>query len=79
MTVVDALEAKKRFARLLDRVMRGEQIVITRHGTPVARLVPVRRPDRDRARRAIARLKVLRKGQTLGDISWKDLRDGGRR
>jgi prevent-host-death family protein len=37
---VGAYEAKTRLPALLDRVQRGEEIVITRHGQPVARLVP---------------------------------------
>ena len=40
MKTVGAFEAKTHFARLLERVANGEQIVITKHGTPVARLVP---------------------------------------
>lgn len=40
MTTVTALEAKNRLGKLLDRVARGEEIVITRHDKPVARMVP---------------------------------------
>ena len=40
MNTVTALEAKTRFGELLDRVARGEEIVITRHDKPVARIVP---------------------------------------
>ncbi|MFQ5774096.1 MAG: type II toxin-antitoxin system Phd/YefM family antitoxin [Kiloniellaceae bacterium] len=79
MTTIGAFEAKTHFARLLERAARGEHIVITKHGVPVARLVPFAGPDREKARAAIARLKALRKGQTLGGISWKELRDEGRR
>lgn len=32
--------AKSNFLRLLDQVAAGEEIEITRHGRPVARLVP---------------------------------------
>ena len=39
MTTVGAFEAKTKLSELLDRVERGEEIVITRHGKPVARLV----------------------------------------
>ena len=38
---VSAFEAKTRFGELLDRVAKGEEVVITRHDKPVARLVPV--------------------------------------
>ena len=79
MTTIGAFEAKTHFARLLERVARGEQIVITRHGTPVARLVPFAGPDREKSRQAVARLKSFRTGQTLDGLSWKELRDEGRR
>lgn len=40
MAEIGAFEAKNTFGSLLDRVLQGEEIVITRHGDPVARLVP---------------------------------------
>ncbi len=40
MREVGAFEAKNRRGALLDQVVRGEEIVITRHGKEVARLVP---------------------------------------
>ncbi len=79
MKTIGAFEAKTHFARLLERVAQGEQIVITKHGTPVARLVPFAKPDSERARRAISCLKAARKGCRLEGLSWKDLRDEGRR
>ena len=53
MDSVGAFEAKTHLPRLLDRVARGESVTITRHGRPVARLVPVEDSDRDRANRAM--------------------------
>ena len=79
MIKIGAFEAKVHFARLLKRVARGEQIVITRYDTPVARLVPYAGTDRAGTQAAIARLKASRKGRRLGSVSWKDLRDEGRR
>jgi prevent-host-death family protein len=38
---VNVHEAKTHLSRLLERVERGEQIVIARAGKPVARLVPI--------------------------------------
>lgn len=40
MTTVSALDAKTRFGELLDRVVAGEEVVITRHDKPVARMLP---------------------------------------
>jgi prevent-host-death family protein len=40
MNSISAFDAKTRFGELLDRVAKGEEIVITRHDKPVARVVP---------------------------------------
>ncbi len=79
MKTIGASEARARFARLLARVANGERIVITKHGTPVARHVPFAEPDGARTRRAISRLKASRKGCRLDGLSWQELRDTGRR
>lgn len=63
---IGAYEAKTHLPALLERVARGETITITKHGRPVARLVPVGNTDVERRREAIARIKELRKGLTLG-------------
>ncbi len=58
MTEIGAFEAKNTLGSLLDRVERGEEIVITRHGKPVARLVPnAGRVDQDQARAAFDRIR----------------------
>jgi len=61
MSTVTALEAKTRFGELLDRVARGEEIVITRHDKPVARMIPEGRRSLDGVRRAVEDLRALRK------------------
>ena len=48
-------EARAALPRVLDRVIAGEEVTITRHGRPVAVIV---RPDALRARRADAALAV---------------------
>jgi len=79
MITVGAFEAKTHLSALLDRVANGEEILITKHGKPVARLVSAETPDRKRAIEAVERLKELRKTTTLGGVPWKELRDFGRR
>ena len=79
MITVGAFEARTHLSSLLERVARGEEVVITKHGRPVARLVPAAVADRARVDRAIAGLKALRAGSTLGGLDWKELRDEGRR
>lgn len=45
MTLVGISEAKAQLSTLVRRVEAGEEIVITRYGRPVVRLVPVTRPE----------------------------------
>jgi prevent-host-death family protein len=87
MTAIGAFEAKNTLGSLLDRVEAGEEIVITRHGRPVARLVPnAERSDADAARAAMERIRSrardLAKSQPEGkSFDWetiKKLRDQDR-
>jgi prevent-host-death family protein len=78
MITVGAFEAKTHLSALLDQVAAGEEVVITKHGRPVARLVSAGGSDRQRVNGVVETLKALRKGTTLGGLSWKDLRDQGR-
>ena len=55
MEMIGAYEAKTHLPQLLDRVARGERLTITRHGKPVAQLIPVA-TDRQRAQQAAARI-----------------------
>jgi prevent-host-death family protein len=56
---IGAFEAKNKFGMLLDRVEYGEEIIITRHGKPVARLVPnSTRIDTLQARAALERIRA---------------------
>ena len=59
MSKVTAFEAKTRFGELLERVSRGEEVVITRHDRVVARLVPEGPQRLDEVRRAVAGLLEL--------------------
>lgn len=52
MITVGAFEAKTKLSELLDRVERGEEIVITRHGKTVARMVPESQRDTEAERKA---------------------------
>jgi prevent-host-death family protein len=59
MNTVTALEAKTRLGELLDRVARGEEIVITRHDKPVARMVPEGGRNLAEVRKAVAGLREV--------------------
>ncbi|MDR4515695.1 type II toxin-antitoxin system prevent-host-death family antitoxin [Nitrosomonas sp.] len=79
MKEIGAFEAKNKFGALLDWVEGGEEVVITRHGKAVARLVSVQEKfDRTKARQAAANITVRRKGMSLGELEIKDLINEGR-
>ena len=61
MATITAFEAKTHFGELLERVARGEEVVITRHDKPVARIIPEGRPALTEIRQAVADLRSLRK------------------
>jgi prevent-host-death family protein len=84
MAEIGAYEAKTHLPQLLERVQKGERFVITKHGRPVAELVPVAVRDVERIRQAIAELRsvrgalarrgvrlrnIVRKGESLRDLA----------
>ena len=79
MKEIGAFEAKNTLSALLDLVEAGEEVIITRHGKPVARLVPPRGSfSREEARSAAAAIRGMSEGATLGGLSIKDLINEGR-
>lgn len=70
MAIVTAFEAKTRFGELLERVARGEEIVITRHEKPVARIVPEGAQRLADVRRAVTGLRELQQ-RVAGRIRGK--------
>ncbi len=83
MSEIGAFEAKNTLGSLLDRVAKGEEIVITRRGTPVAKLVPANPGfNREKARAAVQGLLALRAKLKGPPLTWeeiKQMRDEGRR
>jgi len=83
MLEVGAFEAKNTLGSLLDRVEKGEEIRITRHGKKVARLVPdVPKHDVAAARAALARISKRAIDAKAGPFDWEEwkaLRDEGRK
>ena len=79
---VGAFEAKNKLGTLLDWVEGGEEVVITRRGKAVARLVPNdSRPNVRQAQEAAARIRERAKALKAGVFdwqAWKSLRDEGR-
>ena len=80
MREIQASEAKTKLPELLRDVERGETLIITRHGKPIARLVPDLEQQQARARAAVAAIREMRKGN--GTITVEEIlsaRDEGRR
>ena len=80
MRKISTSEARTHLSALLDEVARGETIVITKRGGPVARLTPPEAPDRETAVAAARTLRDLR--QRIGWATTEDIlqmRDEGRR
>jgi prevent-host-death family protein len=79
MSEIGAYEAKTHLPKLLERVQNGESFVITRHGRPIAQLVPIARHDPDKVRNAIEGLKQFARQHSLKGLRLKDLIAEGRR
>lgn len=79
MKEIGAFEAKNTLSALLDLVESGEEIIITRHGKPVARLVPPHKAfSREQARAAATAIRSMAGGAALGGLNIKDLINEGR-
>lgn len=80
MREIGAFEAKSKLGTLLDWVASGEEVLITRHGKAIARLVPATPTfDRAKARMAARGLLEASRGVKLGGrIKIKDLVNEGR-
>ena len=79
METVGAYEAKTHLTRLLDRVAKGEKIMITKHGVPVAILQPADSAKRIPVRDVINELKRFRSGHRLEGLFIREMTDEGRR
>jgi prevent-host-death family protein len=79
MKTVGVYEAKTRLPSLLAQAAKGERITITRHGVPVAMLVPPPEAPKRSAADVITLLREFRKGRRLGGLSLDRLIAEGRR
>ncbi|GAA6618802.1 type II toxin-antitoxin system Phd/YefM family antitoxin [Scytonema sp. NUACC26] len=79
MESIGSYQAKTHLPALLERVAKGEEFTITKHGVPIARLVPVEQEQQRDVRTVIEELKKFRKGHTLGGLSVREMINEGRR
>jgi antitoxin (DNA-binding transcriptional repressor) of toxin-antitoxin stability system len=79
--IVGTFHAKTHFSQLLERVAKGEEITITKHDRPVARLVPAERPSREHVAAIFRQMDALRRSlpRSKDKTGLKDLIHRGRR
>jgi len=78
MEIVGAYEAKTHLSNLLERVIQGESITITKHGVPVAVLQP---PESERKRepsKVISEIRDFQENYSLDGLSVRDMIEEGR-
>jgi prevent-host-death family protein len=80
MESIGLFEAKTHLSELVARAEKGEEVIITRHNRPVARIVPCAAATAVPAARRSALKALLQSAhrRKLG-MDWKALRDEGRR
>lgn len=71
MRTLQASEVKTHLLRILDDVERGESVVVTRHGKPVARITPERSSDNERVPRAREEMRAFR--ARVGRVSIQEI------
>ncbi len=69
---VGAFDAKTHFSELLERAEHGEEIVITRRGKAVARLVPMADLKREDPAKVLARMRRRAKTTGIKRFDWKE-------
>ena len=79
METIGAYEAKTHLPKLLERVIKGERITITKHGVPVAVLQPPLSLRKTEPGIVIAELRKFRDKHTLKGLSIRDMIEEGRR
>jgi len=79
MSTVGLFDAKTHLSALVERVAQGEEITITKHGVPVAVLIPAVDRRRKDPRKIADRLRALRQGVRLEGITIRELIEEGRR
>lgn len=79
METIGSYEAKTHLPKLLERVSKGERITITRHGVPVAVLLPPDCQQKADPAKIIRELRNLRKQNRLNGLSLREMIEEGRR
>lgn len=79
MERIGIYDARSKLSELIERVQSGEEVVLTRHGQPVARLVPEKRRRKGSGAAAVARIRALARRLNIRDVDVRKLIEEGRR
>lgn len=79
METVGIYEARTRLSELIDKVVKGEEVTVTRHGIAVARIVPVDNEKKIAIREAIAAMEAFGRGKSLRGLNLKKMLAEGRK
>jgi prevent-host-death family protein len=79
MERIGIYDARSKLSELIERVQSGEEVVLTRHGEPVARLVPEKRRQKRSRAATVARIRALAKKLDIRDVDIRKLIEEGRR
>jgi prevent-host-death family protein len=79
MATLGIYEARTRWSEVIDRVAKGEEITITRHGMPVAKLVPANGRGKPSVADAIGELRQFRRKHKLRGLTIRQMIEEGRR
>lgn len=79
MRSIGSDELKARLSKVLDAVERGQSVLVTRRGKPIARILPSLEPDQDRTHRAVQSLRNFKRTRLPAGVSIRKLIEEGRR
>ena len=79
MERIGIYDARSKLSELIERVQSGEEVVLTRHGEPVARLVPEKRRRKGSGAATVARIRALARRLNIRDVDVRKLIEEGRR
>jgi prevent-host-death family protein len=78
MDMIGLFDAKTHLSALVQRVAQGEEITITKHGVPVALLVPAANRRKKDPKKVAERIRALRRGARLEGVTIRQLLEEGR-
>jgi prevent-host-death family protein len=79
MQTIGTFEVKTHLSKLLDKVCQGMEFTITRHGVPIAKLVPFSRNRKKNVIDTIEKMEAFQMKHTLGGLSIKEMIEEGRK